>query len=144
MQRLLNRTFSLVALVALFLAPQVQAQGGQQAPPQQEPPEPDIEASEVTDQDLEAAAAILLEINEVRAKYVPQLKQADSRKKMMQVRKKMSQEAQQIVEDNEQIETERYRQVMLVARQDSTIRDRLTTLVKEKQGAAQQEQQDDS
>lgn len=142
MSRFLSRAFSFVALVALFLAPQVQAQGGQQAPPQ--PPEPEIEASDVTDQDLEAAANILLKINQVRAKYIPQLKQADSRKKQMQVRKQMSQEAQQIVEANDNIETERYQQVMLVARQDSTIRNRLTTLVEEKQGGAQQQQQDDS
>lgn len=147
MRRFISSTLGIFLTIAL-LAPVAWAQGG--GPPQQrQAPEPEIEASDVTDQDLDAASDILIEMKALQAKYAPKMKNAGSRKKAMKVRRQMAQQAKKIIKNNEQIKMDRYQQVMLVARQDTTLRKRLTDLVKEKSQGSQQQQdvkkdQDDS
>ena len=146
------RRFSLSAittfLITTLLAPALFAQGGQRAPTPQKTPEPKIDASDVTEQDMEAAAALAVEVRKVQMKYLPKMKKMmknKSRKKMMQMRRKMGKEIKQTIKVNDKIGQERFRQMQLLAKQDTTFRKKLMNRIKAKtkamRGGMQQQQQ---
>jgi hypothetical protein len=69
-----------------------------------------------------------------------------SRKKMMQMRRKMGKEIKQTIKVNDKIGQERFRQMQLLAKQDTTFRKKLMNRIKAKtkamRGGMQQQQQD--
>lgn len=128
MQRTLITRIGLFALAALLLAPAALAQGNQQ---QQPAPNVDVSANEI-----QTVAEVAVAINQIRARYIPKLKQAQQAKnkqQAMKLQRQYQQEVGKAIQEKEGISPKRFSTIMRAAQTDTTLQNKLKTAIGEVQ-----------
>ncbi len=119
-----------VALLAsAFLSAPALAQGGSEHPPAQRGPKP---AQNVTNQELDQAAAIVTELQRIKANYSEEMKQAEDKQQAQQIQQTMQQEMRQAVQENG-LTVNRYKRIISAAQQKDDLQQKLMQRVQERE-----------
>jgi 3-hydroxyacyl-CoA dehydrogenase len=132
---LLQNTVVLALVVSLF-APAALAQSQQQAPQQQQQPGPDVE---VTDDEVDQVADVLISIEEVQAKYQQQLRDAEDRETAQSIQQEMSDEIDQTIESHDDLSVDRYDEIIRAAQRDTELKEQIMARVNEKREDTQEQ-----
>lgn len=123
MIRSLFRRASLLVLAASLIAPVALAQDQQQ-------PDPQVE---VSDEEAQNVAKLVLDIGDVRKEYQDRLTETDGSEEARAIQQEMNDEINQTIEDSEEITTERYDNIMRAAQADDELKQRIMTEVQKEQ-----------
>lgn len=122
---LISRFGVLVLAISLFVpAALAQGQQGQQA--QDPPPEVDVSEDELDD-----VAELVVQIEEVRAEYRKELQGTQDAEKAQSIQQEMSSEIEGTIEDFEGISVDRYDKIMRAAQADNELRDQIMSRIEE-------------
>jgi len=132
---LLQKTFVLALAVPLF-APAALAESQQQAPQQQQQPGPDVE---VTDDEVDQVAEVLISIEEVQAEYQQQLRDAENRETAQSIQQEMSDEIDQTIESHDDLSVDRYDEIIRAAQRDTELKEQIMARVNEKRAETQEQ-----
>ena len=134
MIRVLFQRGSLLALVAALLVPAAFAQQPEQKPQQPPQPTPQQRAPEVetSDQEIDQFAELLLQVQEVRAQYVPKMRQTEDSQKARTLQQQMQGEIEQTIKEFDGITAERYDKIARAARADKDLEQKILSRLEEK------------
>ena len=135
MIRVLFQRGSLLALVAALLVPAAFAQQPEQKPqqpPQPTPPQQRAPEVETSDQEIDQFAELLLQVQEVRAQYVPKMRQTEDSQKARTLQQQMQGEIEQTIKEFDGITAERYDKIAQAARADKDLKQKILSRLEEK------------
>jgi len=121
MIRSLFRRAGLLALAASLIAPAALAQDQQ---PQRPAPKVDV-----SDEEAQNVAKLVINIGDIRTEYQSRLQEADGPDNVRAVQQEMKGEINQAIEDFDGLTTERYDKIMRAAQADDELKQRIMTEV---------------
>lgn len=124
MIRSLFRRAGLLALAASLLVPVALAQNQQ---PQRPAPKVDV-----SDEEAQKVATLLLDVADVRTEYRNRLQEAEGTDNVRSVQQEMKDEINQTIEDFDGLSSERYDKIMRAAQADNDLKQRIMTEVQKK------------
>lgn len=130
----LHSTFALTLAVSL-LVPAALAQSPQQSPQQQQQSAPDVE---VTEDEVDKVAEVLVNIEEVRTEYQNRLRNAEDRETARSIQQEMSDEIDQTIESQDGLSVERYDKIIRAAQRDTELKEQIMAKLNEKREETQQ------
>ncbi|QKT04655.1 DUF4168 domain-containing protein [Ectothiorhodospiraceae bacterium 2226] len=138
----LTGSFAAAALAAAmaFTLPAMAQEGGYGQPdgaqgqpmPPAAQPEPQLQAEDLDDEQLEAFAAAFVEVDKIRAQYEPELERSEDPQQAMEIQRQANEEMIQAIE-NEGLDPQTYNAIAMAAGPDEQLRNRLLDMIEEKQ-----------